>query len=63
MTAHHIGRNTFGQAHHSHMAAFGRSSSDIRGSLRTIRAAMAHYPVAKPYAVMGRDGLGFVLDD
>jgi glycosyltransferase involved in cell wall biosynthesis len=57
------GRNTFGQAHHSHMAAFGRSSSDIQGSLRTIRAAMAHYPVAKPYALMGRDGLGFVLDD
>jgi glycosyltransferase involved in cell wall biosynthesis len=57
------GRNTFSQAHHSHMAAFGRSSSDIQGSLRTIRAAMAHYPVAKPYAVVGRDGPGFILDD
>jgi hypothetical protein len=40
-----------------------RSSSGIQGSLRTIGAAMAHYPVAKPYAVMGRDGLGFFLDD
>ena len=57
------GRNTFSRDHHYRMAAFGRSSSDIQGRLRTIRAAMAHYRVAKPYAVVGRDGPGFVLDD
>jgi hypothetical protein len=45
------------------MAMFGRSSFDIQGKMQTIRAAMAHYPVAKPYTVMGRDGLGYVLDD
>ena len=57
------GRNTFGQDHHNRMAMFGRSSFDIQGKIPTIRAAMAHYPVAKPYTVMGRDGLGYVLDD
>ena len=57
------GRNTFSREHHHHMAAFGRTSFEIQGKLRTIRAAMAHYPIAKPYAVVGRDGPGFVLDD
>jgi hypothetical protein len=45
------------------MAMFGRSFFDIQANLRTIRAAMAHYPVAKPYTVVGRDGPGYVLDD
>jgi hypothetical protein len=45
------------------MAAFGRSFLDIRANLPRIGAAMAHYPIAKPYTAMGRDGVGFVLDD
>ena len=57
------GRNTFSRDHHHRMAGFGRTSLDIQGKLRTIRAAMAHYPIAKPYALVGRDGPGFVLDD
>jgi hypothetical protein len=57
------GLNTFSQDHHNRMAMFGRSFFDIQANLRTIRAAMAHYPVAKPYTVMGRDGPGYVLDD
>jgi glycosyltransferase involved in cell wall biosynthesis len=57
------GLNTFSQDHHHRMAMFGRSFFDIQANLRTIRAAMAHYPVAKPYTVVGRDGPGYVLDD
>jgi glycosyltransferase involved in cell wall biosynthesis len=57
------GRNTFGRDHHSRMAAFGRPISDIQTRLGVIRAAMAHYPIAKPYVLMGREGTGFVLDD
>jgi glycosyltransferase involved in cell wall biosynthesis len=57
------GRNTFSRDHHYRMAAFGRSTSDIQGKLRTIRAAMAHYPIARPYAVVGREGQCFVLED
>jgi len=57
------GRNTFGMDHHARMAAFGRSFLDLRAKLGVIRAAMAHYPIAKPYLLMGREGTGFVLDD
>jgi glycosyltransferase involved in cell wall biosynthesis len=57
------GRNTFGSAHHNRLATFGRSIADLQVKLATIRAAMAHYPIAKPYVLMGREGTGFVLDD
>jgi glycosyltransferase involved in cell wall biosynthesis len=57
------GRNTFDSAHHNHLSTFGRSIADLQVKLPTIRAAMAHYPIAKPYVLMGREGTGFVLDD
>jgi glycosyltransferase involved in cell wall biosynthesis len=57
------GRNTFTKGHHYRMAAFGRSISDLKARRDTICAAMAHYPVAKPYLVVGRDGPAFGLDD
>ena len=57
------GRNTFDKDHHYHMAGFGRSVSDLQARSDTIRAAMAYYPVPKPYMVLGRDGPAFVLDD
>jgi glycosyltransferase involved in cell wall biosynthesis len=57
------GRNTFSRDHHYRMAAFGRTSFELQGKLRTIRAAMSQYSIVKPYAVVGRDGPGFVLDD
>jgi len=57
------GRNTFDKGHHYRMAACGRSISDLQARRDTICAAMAHYPVAKPYLVVGRDGPAFSLDD
>jgi glycosyltransferase involved in cell wall biosynthesis len=59
----HHGRNTFDEAHHRGMGAFSRSVSDMRARRDVIRRAMVHYPVPKPYFVLGRDGPAFVLGD
>jgi hypothetical protein len=57
------GRNTFDRDHHYRMSTFSRSISDIQREREVIRKAMVHYPVAKPYLVVGRDGPAFVLND
>jgi len=57
------GRNTFDREHHYRMGIFSRSVSELEREQAVIRSAMAHYPVAKPYLVVGRDGPAFFLND
>jgi hypothetical protein len=42
---------------------FSFSVADLEAKRDVIRAAMAHYPVAKPFVVVGRDGPAFVLNE
>lgn len=57
------GRNTFNREHHYRMSLFSRSAGELERAKGVIREAMAHYPVAKPYLVVGRDGPAYMLDD
>ena len=57
------GRNTFNRDHHYGLRAFSRSVSELRRDSEVIRGAMSEYPVPKPYDVVGRDGLAFVVND
>ena len=57
------GRNTFDREHHYRMSLFSRSVSELEREKEVIRGAMAHYPVAKPYLAVGRDGPAFFLND
>lgn len=57
------GRNTFEKAHHTRLASVCRTVSELQERTQLIRDAMAHYPVAKPYLVLGRDGPAFTLAD
>ena len=57
------GRNTFDKEHHYRMSIFSRSVFELEREQAVIRSAMAHYPVPKPYLVVGRDGPAFFLND
>jgi glycosyltransferase involved in cell wall biosynthesis len=57
------GRNTFDKEHHYRMSIFSRSVSELERARTVICRAMAHYPVPKPYLVVGRDGPAFFLND
>jgi glycosyltransferase involved in cell wall biosynthesis len=57
------GRNTFDRQHHYQLGAFSFSVADLEAKRDVIRAAMMHYPVARPFVVIGRDGPAFTLND
>jgi glycosyltransferase involved in cell wall biosynthesis len=57
------GRNTFNRDHHHRMAMFSLSAGELRARRDVIRAAMAQYPVPRPFMVIGRDGPAFMLND
>ena len=55
------GRNTQGEAHHRHVAAFGsRTSGHLSGHLDRLREAIGYYRLPMPYRVVDRHG-GTVL--
>jgi glycosyltransferase involved in cell wall biosynthesis len=56
------GRNTFSKEHHYNLRNFSASTSKLNQKAETIRQAMAYYPVPRPIAVVGSDGVAFVLD-
>jgi hypothetical protein len=55
------GRNTFSREHHLRLASFTAPTAFLRSREQEIRRAVAHYPVARPLAVIGREGPAFVL--
>jgi glycosyltransferase involved in cell wall biosynthesis len=57
------GRNTFDRDHHHRMALFSLSAAELSARREIIRAAMAQYPVPRPFVVIGRDGPAFMLND
>lgn len=57
------GRNTFDREHHRRLALFSRSVDELAFEREVIRAAMAQYPVPRPFMVIGRDGPAFMLNN
>jgi len=57
------GRNTFDREHHYQMSVCSLTIAELEEKREVIREAMAHYRVAKPFVVIGRDGPAFTLDD
>jgi glycosyltransferase involved in cell wall biosynthesis len=55
------GRNTFSKDHHYHIAKFRFSNAHLHQHADQIREATSHYPIAKPYFVVGREGPAFAL--
>ena len=55
------GRNTFDREHHHRMGMFSRSVAELQVHRAVITEAMSHYPVPRPYLVVGRDGPAFWL--
>jgi glycosyltransferase involved in cell wall biosynthesis len=56
------GRNTFSKEHHYNLRHFSASRYELDQKAETIRQAMAYYPVPRPLAVLGNDGVAFVLN-
>jgi hypothetical protein len=56
------GRNTFPRGHHYHIAKFRTSNAHLHQHADKLREATRHYPIAKPYFVVGREGLAFALN-
>jgi glycosyltransferase involved in cell wall biosynthesis len=51
------GRNTQGEEHHRHVAAFGtRTGGDLSARLDRLREAVGYYRLPMPYRVLDRDG-------
>ena len=57
------GSNTFDREHHHRMAIFSRPVAQLVSQRDHICSAMVHYPVPRPYLVIGRDGPAFMLND
>ncbi|MET0553825.1 MAG: glycosyltransferase [Vicinamibacteria bacterium] len=57
------GRNTFSKEHHHRLAQFGAPAAYLQDREAVIRQASAHYPVPRPFAVVGSDGPAFVVNE
>ena len=58
----YYGGNTFSKEHHYNLRIFSASRSELNDNVKTIRQAIAYYPVPRPITVLGRDGVAFVLN-
>jgi glycosyltransferase involved in cell wall biosynthesis len=56
------GRNTFSREHHYHLNSCRTSNAQLQQNEATLRAAARHYPIPKPYFVVGREGPVFALN-
>jgi glycosyltransferase involved in cell wall biosynthesis len=56
------GRNTFSREHHNRMISCRTSNAHLHQHADKLREATRHYPIAKPYFVVGREGLAFALN-
>lgn len=55
------GRNTFSREHHARMLTCRTPNAHLQQHAEQLREATRHYPIAKPYFVVGREGLAFAL--
>jgi hypothetical protein len=56
------GRNTFSREHHYRMISCRTSNAHLHQHADKLREAARHYPLARPYFVVGREGLAFALN-
>jgi glycosyltransferase involved in cell wall biosynthesis len=56
------GRNTFPREHHYRMSRCCTTLAHLHENADCIRDAVAHYPIAKPCFVIGREGPAFAID-
>lgn len=56
------GANTFSREHHYHLNSCRTSNAQLLENAEKIREAARHYPIPKPYFVVGREGPAFVLN-
>ena len=57
------GRNTFSRDHHSSLRAErSRSNAQLLSDVDILQDAIRYYPIPRPCAVVGREGLAFVLN-
>jgi glycosyltransferase involved in cell wall biosynthesis len=57
------GRNTFDREHHHRLARSSLTARELEVRRQVILSAMRHYPVPRPYAVIGRDGPAFTVNE
>ena len=56
------GRNAFPREHHYRLSTCRTAVAHLRENAARIREAVSHYPIAKPFFVVGRDGPAFAID-
>jgi glycosyltransferase involved in cell wall biosynthesis len=56
------GRNTFSREHHYRLSSCRTSNAQLQQNADKLREAASHYPIAKPYLVVGREGPAFALN-
>lgn len=57
------GRNTFDRQHHHGLARCSITAAELEGRRDVVLSAMRNYPVPRPYAVIGRDGPAFTVNE
>jgi glycosyltransferase involved in cell wall biosynthesis len=55
------GRNTFPREHHYRMSTCRTSNAHLNEYAERLREAVSHYPIPRPYFVVGREGPAFAL--
>lgn len=55
------GRNTFPREHHYRMSSCRTSNAHLHENADRLREAARHYPIPRPYFVVGREGPAFAL--
>ena len=55
------GRNTFPREHHYRMSSCRTSNAHLHENADRLREAVSHYPIPRPYVVVGREGPAFAL--
>lgn len=55
------GRNTFPREHHYRMSSCRTSNAHLQENADRLREAARHYPIPRPYFVVGREGPAFAL--
>jgi glycosyltransferase involved in cell wall biosynthesis len=56
------GRNTFAREHHYRLSHCRTAVAHLQENAARIREAVRHYPIAKPFFVLGREGAAFAID-
>ena len=54
-------RNTFPREHHYRMSGCRTSNAHLNEHAELLREAVSHYPIPRPYFVVGREGPAFAL--